>query len=95
MRQPPLCTCMAPNSAQRARVGMVLPGLSNPAGSKAALIAAKAASSTGVNWTHIWLIFSRPTPCSPVMVPPTSTQSSRIAPPSSSARASCPSACAS
>src|SRR5690606_3701443 len=34
----PLCTCMAPNSAQRCSVGMFLPGLSSPSSSKAALI---------------------------------------------------------
>jgi hypothetical protein len=27
---------------------------------------------------HIWLIFSMPTPCSPVIVPPTLMQSSRM-----------------
>ena len=26
------------------------------------------------NWEHIWSIFSTPTPCSPVIVPPASTQ---------------------
>src|SRR3990167_8963929 len=35
----PWCTCMAPNSAQRCRVGMFLPGLSRPLGSKAAFTA--------------------------------------------------------
>src|SRR5690606_6464595 len=34
----PLWTCIAPNSAQRCRVGMFLPGLSSPSSSKAALI---------------------------------------------------------
>jgi hypothetical protein len=37
-------------------------------------------SSSLLNCTHIWLSFSTPTPCSPVTVPPTSTQSSRMSP---------------
>src|SRR5690606_14193132 len=86
----PRCTCMAPNSAQRLRVGMALPGLSSPSGSKAALIAKNCSSSALLNCTHIWLIFSTPTPCSPLMVPPTSMHSSRILPPSSSVRSSSP-----
>ncbi|MCY1435467.1 hypothetical protein D9M71_515640 [compost metagenome] len=69
---------------------MFLPGLSRPLGSKADFTAWKVVSSSALNWAHIWLIFSRPTPCSPVMLPPTSTQSSRILPPSSSARSSSP-----
>src|SRR5262249_43605401 len=61
----PPCTCMRPYSAQRARVGTALPGLSRPAGSKACFTARNSSSSSGRNWTHIWLIFSTPTPCSP------------------------------
>src|SRR5690606_15702900 len=69
----PAWTCMDPNSAQRFKVGTFLPGLSSVSGSNAALRLWKNSSSSLLNWAHIWLIFSRPTPCSPVMVPPTST----------------------
>ena len=54
-----------------------------------------ASSSSLLNCAHIWLIFSRPTPCSPVMLPPTATHSSRIRAPSASARSSSPGALAS
>src|SRR5690554_2092305 len=87
----PLWICMAPNSAQRFSVGMFLPGLSRPSGSNAAFTAWKVSSSSSLNCEHIWLIFSRPTPCSPVIEPPTATQSSRILPPTASARSSSPS----
>src|SRR5471032_621961 len=86
----PMCTCIAPNSAQRCRVGMFLPGFSMPLGSKAAFTAWNRVSSSLLNWAHIWLIFSRPTPCSPVILPPTFTHSSRILPPRASARSSSP-----
>src|SRR5262249_32642571 len=48
-------TCIFPYSAHRASVGMALPGLSSPAGSKAFLTAKKAARSWGENCTHIEL----------------------------------------
>src|SRR5690606_26105039 len=89
-RSCPRCTCIFPYSAQRARVGIALPGLSRPAGSKARLTAKKASRSAGENCTHIELIFSTPTPCSPVMVPPYSTQVSRISAPKRSARSHSP-----
>ena len=34
----PLCTCIAPSSAQRCRLGIALPGLKMPTGSSAALM---------------------------------------------------------
>src|SRR5690606_844232 len=86
----PAWICMEPNSAQRFRVGIFLPGLSRVCGSKAAFRRWKNCSSSLLNWAHIWLIFSRPTPCSPVMVPPTSTQSSSILAPICSARSISP-----
>jgi len=46
------------------------------------------ASSSGENCTHIEFSFSTPTPCSPVIVPPISTLSSRISAPKASARRS-------
>ncbi len=92
----PRCTCMRPNSAQRASVGTALPGFSRPAGSKAALHARGTARARPCrNCTHIWSIFSTPTPCSPVMVPPHSTQSSRMRAPNASARCSSPGCAAS
>src|SRR5690606_32755069 len=85
-RSSPPCTCILPYSAQRASVGMTFSGLSSPRGSKARLTARNRSSSSRENCTHIWLIFSMPTPCSPVTVPPTCTQSSRMAAPNFSAR---------
>ncbi len=49
----PLWMCMRPNSAQRCRVGMFLPGLSRPLGSKAALTAWNSVSSSALNCEHI------------------------------------------
>src|SRR5262249_21263049 len=69
----PPWTCMRPYSAQRASVGTALPGLSRARGSKARFTAWNSSSSSGRNCVHIWLIFSTPTPCSPVIVPPTAT----------------------
>src|SRR6185437_147386 len=86
----PAWTCRPPYAAQRFSSGTALPGLSRPLGSNAALIAWNCVSSAEENWSHIWLIFSTPTPCSPVMVPPTSTHSLRISPPSFSTRSSSP-----
>src|SRR5512139_899955 len=83
-------TCIAPHSAQRCSSGTALPGLSRVAGSNAAFTSWKRVSSGVLNCAHIWLIFSSPTPCSPVMVPPTSTHSSRILPPKASACSSSP-----
>ena len=77
----PSRTCIRPYSAQRLKVGITLPGLRSPFGSKASFTAAKAARSASENCTHIELIFSSPTPCSPVMVPPTAMHSSRISAP--------------
>ena len=68
----PPCTCMRPYSAQRASVGIALPGLSRPRSSNARLTAKNASRSAVENCTHIELIFSMPTPCSPVIVPPSS-----------------------
>src|SRR5262249_50982509 len=82
-------TCMRPYSAQRASVGTAFPGLSSIAGSNARFTARKSSSSSGRNWTHIWLIFSTPTPCSPVIVPPTSTHFSSTSAAKSSVRWSC------
>src|SRR5205814_8491108 len=73
-------TCMRPYSEQRASVGTALPGLSRPRASKARFTAWKHSSSPAPNCTHIWLIFSTPTPCSPVMVPPTATHFSSTSP---------------
>src|SRR5947207_6946791 len=69
----PPCTCMRPYSAQRASVGTALPGLSRLRASKARFTAWNRSSSAARNCVHIWLIFSTPTPCSPVIVPPTAT----------------------
>src|SRR5699024_9009774 len=91
----PSCTCMAPNSAQRCRVGTALPGLSSPGGSKAAFTAWNWVSSSGGNCTHIWSIFSTPTPCSPVIVPPCSRHNWQMAPPKASVRSHSPSMLAS
>src|SRR5258708_3769255 len=79
---------MRPYSAQRASVGTALPGLSRRAGSNAAFTARNISSSSGWNCTHIWLIFSTPTPCSPVMVPPTSMHFSSTSAANSSVRRS-------
>ncbi len=49
----PLWMCMRPNSAQRCRVGMFLPGLSRPLGSKAAFTAWNSVSSSALNCEHI------------------------------------------
>src|SRR5258706_11520501 len=76
-KAPPF-TRIAPYSAQRCSVGTALPGFKSPSGSNAALTAGNVARSAGRNWLHIWLIFSMPTPCSPVIVPPTSMHSSRM-----------------
>ena len=54
------------------------PGLSSACSSNACFTAWKVSSSSGRNCTHIASIFSTPTPCSPVMVPPTSIDSLRI-----------------
>src|SRR6185369_17611180 len=86
----PPCTCMRPYSAQRARVGTALPGLSSPAGSKACLTARNSSSSSGRNCTHIWSIFSTPTPCSPVIVPPTAMHFSSTSAANCSVRVSWP-----
>ena len=67
----PACTCNRPNSAQRCSDGMPLSGFSRPVGIERALDAAKRAPApaprTGCTSA---LIFSMPTPCSPVIVPP-------------------------
>ena len=68
----------APYSAQRCSVGIALPGLSRPCGSNARLTPWKASAARPANCAHIWLSFSTPTPCSPVIVPPTATHSSRM-----------------
>jgi hypothetical protein len=81
-------TCIFPYSAQRTSVGITLPGLSRPAGSKARLTAAICSRSAAENCTHIDDSFSTPTPCSPVTVPPIATLSSRISAPKASARCS-------
>ena len=47
-------------------MGITLPGLSSPAGSKACLSASICAFSSRLNCTHMLLSFSMPTPCSPV-----------------------------
>src|SRR6185295_693912 len=91
----PPCTCIRPYSAQRASVGTALPGLSSPAGSKTCLTARNSSSSSGRNCTHIWLIFSTPTPCSPVIVPPTATHFSSTSAAKRSVRSSCPASLAS
>src|SRR5439155_19513229 len=80
----PRRTCLRPYSAQRASVGTALPGLSSPCGSKARFTAWNSSSSCAPNCVHIWLIFSTPTPCSPVIVPPTATHFS------STSAATCP-----
>ena len=49
-----------------------------------------ASSSAGENCTHMESIFSTPTPCSPVIVPPSSTHSSRMSAPNRSARSHSP-----
>ena len=83
----PPWTCIAPHSAQRCSVGHGLAGVEQPVGVERALHGVETRRAPAwPNCTHIWLIFSTPTPCSPVMVPPTSTQSSRISPPKASAR---------
>jgi hypothetical protein len=56
----PLLTFMRPYSAQRLSVGIALPGLSSPGGSKAALTRKNWRTSAVVNCAHIWLIFSSP-----------------------------------
>ncbi|ABA49505.1 hypothetical protein BURPS1710b_3344 [Burkholderia pseudomallei 1710b] len=81
-------TCIRPYSAQRARVGMPLSGFSSSGGSNARLIAKNASHSSRENCTHIEFSFSTPTPCSPVTVPPNSTQVSRMSAPNASARCS-------
>src|SRR5687767_4508928 len=84
----PRCTRMRPYSAQRASVGMALPGLSRPSGSKARFTPWKSSSSPAPNCTHIWFTFSTPTPCSPVIVPPTATHFSSTSAAKSSVRCS-------
>ena len=86
-------SCRTRRSARS--VGIALPGFSRPAGSKASLTRKEAARSAAENCTHIELIFSSPTPCSPVMVPPSSTHSSRISAPKRSARSHQPGSLAS
>src|SRR6185312_1893894 len=78
------------HSVQRRSVGTALPGLRMPAGSNAAFTAWKAAISAGRNCTHICASFSTPTPCSPVIVPPTATHASRMRAPISSPRSRSP-----
>ena len=70
--------CIRPISAQRCSVGTALPGFSSPCASNARLTPRKRSSSAGANCMHMSPIFSTPTPCSPVIVPPTSTHSSSI-----------------
>ncbi len=84
----PPCTCIPPISEQRDSVGTALPGFSSPCGSNTARSRWNCASSASLNWLHIWSTFSMPTPCSPVMVPPAATHSSRIFAPQASARCS-------
>ena len=55
--------------------GTALPGIEQAVRVERALDAWNAASSAAENCAHIWLIFSMPTPCSPVIVPPTSMHS--------------------
>ena len=74
----PPFTRIAPYSAQRCSVGTILPGLSSPCGIERRLDRVELRELRGARTgVHIWLIFSMPTPCSPVMVPPTSMHSSR------------------
>ena len=63
-------------------------GSAGPSGSNTRLMAWNTSSSAEPNCVHIGPSFSTPTPCSPVTVPPTATQSSRISAPSRSARSS-------
>src|SRR5438132_3862068 len=83
-------TCVPPHSAQRLSEGTALPGFKIESGSKARFTSWKAAISGARNCTHICRSFSIPTPCSPVMVPPAATHSSRMRPPNSSPRSSSP-----
>ena len=77
-------SCRIRRSAQR-RHGLA--GIEQPIGVERALDARESARARrGANCTHICAIFSTPTPCSPVIVPPTSMQSSRIAAPNASVR---------
>ena len=79
----------APNSAQRCSVGHGLAGIEQArADRRRASPRGTAPSSAAPNCTHIWLIFSTPTPCSPVMVPPTSTHFSSISAANASVRCS-------
>ena len=81
----PRRTCILPYSAQRASVGITLPGLSRPFASNAAFSRSICSRSSGLNCTHIEFSFSIPTPCSPVTVPPNCTLVSRMSAPNSSA----------
>ncbi len=59
-------------------MGKTLPGFASPAGSKRARSRCIAARSASPNISGIEHALSVPTPCSPVIEPPASTQASRI-----------------
>ena len=71
-------------------VGKILPGLHSPAGSNAQRSSCMVSRSSRVNIFVMYLDLSVPTPCSPVIEPPCSMHRSRMAPDTSSARASSP-----
>src|SRR5579885_2430728 len=84
-----LYVCL-PDSTQERGVGNSFPGLQSPLGSKAHRIRYMVSKSWSPNMRGMNRFLSYPTPCSPVMLPPASTQTLRISPDSSSAFSNSP-----
>jgi len=79
-----------PTSPPRMATGKIFPGFSRPSGSKTFFIFRIASRSSALNMSGMKSRFSRPIPCSPVRLPPISTQALTISAPISSALRSSP-----
>ena len=73
-------TLPAYDRLDESRGARIAPGLRMPCGSRASLIRRVSAITSGPSWAGSSALLSRPTPCSPVIVPPSAIASSMISP---------------